>query len=689
MTVQSKGTTPAAYCRHGDQRGQCVPCDAESELTKVLTSFEEKVKDLERLIFTLQQKTIETTDAKVRFCRVRQRGLFAPFLNSFCDKKTQSTKAKNCRKARNDLNSDRVITFGNLKSKWKSQRKAEDQFRSNFNQFDVSSQTTRVLKRYEKVSTLEVERILSTINGLKRIQTESTITFFKNAVAGGVTSLTAIAALTVAYALAILSEVYYYSLFDVDIYPYIVHDPLTRSAITPVLIAGAVGGVSVGLSMAFLAWSWRRLSAEIQKYRRLIAGRKWQMRCKLHHRKIRKIFRKQTKLVKTKLLYLRRLRKCKVLDLERGVLLSDVNVLNDCSEILRKSIRKDSASKVLHTGISVVLALFLVMATLCWRSWDTADSIAKGSHRVWIVMDPPLKRSINLAIIGTRGSTMFVTDQPIGKNDIRHFGHTVRDFISNTVGLFSRVPSSRSELIESWDVLMAMLDSIDIARLPEDSRQFLRTRLRGLWASSWSVISQKAQAAVNVIEQTVVAVWIGDRSGLLRLPYGVDEGTGRFAIRAIARDSIVCSSEDQQEADECLELIEARLGDYVNERFVARELVAKMECVGGSARISDAFKFDRDSHRITATEKTRMIRFLDRFFTERVSSVKVFALTSPDGAIEHNRTLASDRLRNVKNTVSWHPSISGIAVEVVPLVEDHRTQGIANSRSVRLGLCVS
>ena len=166
-----------------------------------------------------------------------------------------------------------------------------------------------------------------------------------------------------------------------------------------------------------------------------------------------------------------------------------------------------------------------------------------------------------------------------------------------------------------------------------------------------------------------------------------------FRVRAVSGpgDEIVV-----QPSNEASVFLPQRRPPRLDFERLLKEQIASEVCPGADPVISDPIVFRRDQPVVGETRAPEaaapeaLAAFFDDEHRPRGSEVHVIGLASPDGDREYNSDLSRRRAEVVRGMVSaWFGDESeppGISVR--SWGEDHLTNGIANSRSVRLVSCV-
>lgn len=169
-------------------------------------------------------------------------------------------------------------------------------------------------------------------------------------------------------------------------------------------------------------------------------------------------------------------------------------------------------------------------------------------------------------------------------------------------------------------------------------------------------------------------------------------------VSVIPEDIVVCRSDDIGGLALCRALTSSNGDDGPEQQFdrqryehlVYGEIEAEMGNSCGAVKISDAFRFEWDKDELSKREKQRVRSFLRRFTRSDVEYVTVFGFSSPDGPVNHNLGLSERRAKGVAKLSEDYLATLQFNVRVWSHAfgEVHLTQGIANSRSVWIGVCV-
>ena len=170
-----------------------------------------------------------------------------------------------------------------------------------------------------------------------------------------------------------------------------------------------------------------------------------------------------------------------------------------------------------------------------------------------------------------------------------------------------------------------------------------------------------------------------------------------LAVSTISEDAIVCMSDTESGVDLCRQAADGdrddspdnvphrRRSEYLLYRQIEREMGGGCSAI----EVSDAFRFDRDQAVLSDQEIQRLKGFLEGLDRVDVQYIKVFGFSSPDGPEGHNRNLSQLRAIGVADFVEQYFVRYEVDVRPECFGEMHLTQGIANSRSVRIGVCRS
>ena len=131
---------------------------------------------------------------------------------------------------------------------------------------------------------------------------------------------------------------------------------------------------------------------------------------------------------------------------------------------------------------------------------------------------------------------------------------------------------------------------------------------------------------------------------------------------------------------------------YITEELVRTRITEEMGCDGDEGtRISGFIRFNRGSENLD--DFSASSKEIKRFVKERDQATKwmVFGFASPDGEQKGNNALAYKRAVAVKNFLcdELKPDCAnGTEIEIKGFSEDHPVNGVANSRSARIAVCV-
>jgi len=104
---------------------------------------------------------------------------------------------------------------------------------------------------------------------------------------------------------------------------------------------------------------------------------------------------------------------------------------------------------------------------------------------------------------------------------------------------------------------------------------------------------------------------------------------------------------------------------------------------------SDTFASNNDKHLLKRISKTLIDIESHQASVEKEIKVVSVGFASADGKEEHNYKLAKSRAEHVRKLLHRYSSDSdNLRVEILPIGENHLGQGMLNSRSVRIAVCL-
>lgn len=139
-------------------------------------------------------------------------------------------------------------------------------------------------------------------------------------------------------------------------------------------------------------------------------------------------------------------------------------------------------------------------------------------------------------------------------------------------------------------------------------------------------------------------------------------------------------------------------GAYVTESLLRQYVAKEMECTedGQQIHISKFIRFNRDKAEIGANpaSKANIDNFVSRWVgKDRRGGWAVFGFASPDGERTRNNKLSSDRAKAVKGQMCPSKNEADCIakfgkIELKDSGENHPINGVANSRSAVIAVCV-
>ena len=139
-------------------------------------------------------------------------------------------------------------------------------------------------------------------------------------------------------------------------------------------------------------------------------------------------------------------------------------------------------------------------------------------------------------------------------------------------------------------------------------------------------------------------------------------------------------------------------GDYVTEGLLRQYITEKMECAkdGRQVHISEFIRFNRDEANIKAdpANEKKIDNFVSRWAgKDGVGRWAVFGFASPDGERTRNNKLSSRRVEAVKGQMCPSKNEDECKakfgkIEFKDSGENHPINGVANSRSAVIAVCV-
>ena len=136
------------------------------------------------------------------------------------------------------------------------------------------------------------------------------------------------------------------------------------------------------------------------------------------------------------------------------------------------------------------------------------------------------------------------------------------------------------------------------------------------------------------------------------------------------------------------------LEENVTENGVRRYISQQMDCGEDRLEVSEFIRFGRGNYELKDEEKCKVPKFVGDLQDPNITTKKwtVFGFASPDGDQGGNDSLSQKRAQAVKKALCEQLGCSGTSgteIAIKGLSEDHSTNGVANSRSARIGVCVN
>lgn len=295
-----------------------------------------------------------------------------------------------------------------------------------------------------------------------------------------------------------------------------------------------------------------------------------------------------------------------------------------------------------------VTAAVATLFVLLFESQYQAHAICTGKSSIGIVVDPPLADTDNFTRIGSVGSLLFAI--PPDSFDEYYDSHTGAQEQS-TLDPWNDLVSGRLAFLGDHEVWTSLACPRDVVVLPQNRVLCMHDRL-----NDTEVCKPPVPVAIGEVRLSQSSVEI------------LVEATSSTVIQVLDAGG--------RDVDE----------QVVREDLVREEIMSRAGSCEGNLHISEPIVFRPQEWRRMAEDAP-----LDDFMRRRGESAAqlyVFGFASSDGRREYNATLAGRRAATVAALITARlGSSEGAAIQVGAFGEDHLTNGVANSRSVRVAAC--
>lgn len=133
------------------------------------------------------------------------------------------------------------------------------------------------------------------------------------------------------------------------------------------------------------------------------------------------------------------------------------------------------------------------------------------------------------------------------------------------------------------------------------------------------------------------------------------------------------------------------LRENVIENEMPGSISRHMNCEGGRLEVSEFIRFERDESELSRDSEEEKVSAFARAWKDESTKWAVFGFASADGEQGGNKELSHKRAVSVKNLLckALDCDAKGTEITAQGLGEDHSINGVANSRSVRIAVCVN
>ena len=313
---------------------------------------------------------------------------------------------------------------------------------------------------------------------------------------------------------------------------------------------------------------------------------------------------------------------------------------------------KSRSSRLAWLDVAVfVTAAVATVFVLLFESQYQAHAICTGKSSIGIVVDPPLADIDNFTRIGSVGSLLFAI--PPGSFDEYYDSHT-GGHEQSMLDPWNDLVSGRLAFLGDHEAWTSLACPRDVVVVPQNRVLCMHDRLRD-----------------NEVCKPPVPVAIGE----VRL----SQSSVEILVEATSSTFIQVLEAGGRDVDE----------QVVREDLVREEIMSRARPCEGNLHISEPIVFRPYEWRRVAEDAP-----LDDFMRQRgefAAQLDVFGFASPDGRREYNATLAGRRAETVAALITARLGRpEGDAIQVgSSFGEDHLTNGVANSRSVRVAACSS